>query len=112
MWTDSGADGTRTIADTSSDNWATVGVTRGGLAYQTDPRYFLIDFEELVAVGLGPRAAAGRLAAVTGRFCLSRRGGAEGGTTPPTYLPRRIVRWKSSLALEPTASVWPARARA
>ncbi len=52
VWTDTGSDGTRTISASSDDTWSTVGVTRNAVAYQTDPRYFLIDFEKLVTDGL------------------------------------------------------------
>ena len=50
-WVDN-ADGVRTKASGSGDKWTTVSVTRGGVTYFTDPRYFFIDFEKIVTAGL------------------------------------------------------------
>ena len=47
-WTDGDSDGVRTKSASSSDTWTTVAVIRGGVTFQTDPRYFFIDFETLV----------------------------------------------------------------
>lgn len=51
-WTDGGADGVRVSATSSTDTFARVSVTRSGVTYYTDPRYFFIDFEVLVTNGL------------------------------------------------------------
>ena len=50
-WTDDG-DGEREIASDSDDTFTSVTVTRGGVTYHTDPRYFFVDFEVLVTDGL------------------------------------------------------------
>jgi prepilin-type N-terminal cleavage/methylation domain-containing protein len=50
-WIDSG-DGIRTQSSTSTDVFTRVSVVRGGQTYYTDPRYFFIDFEQLVTDGL------------------------------------------------------------
>ena len=50
-WTDDG-DGEREVADTSPDTFTSVTKSRGGVEYQTDPRYFFIDFEVLVTDGI------------------------------------------------------------
>ena len=47
LWTD----GVRTISSGSADNWTTVDVTRGGVSYTTDARYYFIDFGALIAGG-------------------------------------------------------------
>ena len=47
-WTDGDTDGVRDIDAASPDTWDSVVVTRGGKTYHTDPRYFFIDFEELL----------------------------------------------------------------
>ena len=51
LWTDGNADGVRTISSGSADNWTTVDVTRGGVSYTTDARYYFLDFEALIAGG-------------------------------------------------------------
>ena len=50
-WTDD-ADGEREVESSSPDKFTSVTVVRGGVSYQTDPRYFFIDFEVLVTDGL------------------------------------------------------------
>ena len=50
-WVDGGLVGVRLIDAGSPDKWTTVTVTRGGVAHQTDPRWFFIDFDELAAGG-------------------------------------------------------------
>ena len=45
------ADGVRTVSSGSADTWTTVSVTRGGVSYTTDARYYIIDFEALIAGG-------------------------------------------------------------
>ena len=50
-WVDGETIGVRTIDAGSSDQWNTVTVTRGGVAHQTDPRWFFIDFDVLAAGG-------------------------------------------------------------
>lgn len=51
-WSDANTDGVRTISNTSGDTFTSVTVTRGGVTYHTDPRYFFVDFEALVTAGL------------------------------------------------------------
>ncbi len=51
-WSDTNADGIRTVSATSGDFWAAVSVTRGGVTYRTDARYYFIDFEALVTASL------------------------------------------------------------
>ena len=50
-WTDDD-DGERQVANDSPDTWTSVTVQRGNVSYQTDPRYFFIDFEALISQGL------------------------------------------------------------
>ena len=51
-WVDGTTAGIRTIDAASEDGWSQVQVTRGGVPYYTDARYFFIDFEALVTAGL------------------------------------------------------------
>ena len=51
LWSDVNVDGVRTVSSGSSDTWTTVDVTRGGVSYTTDARYYFIDFESLIAGG-------------------------------------------------------------
>ncbi|MBI4220162.1 MAG: type II secretion system protein [Chloroflexi bacterium] len=51
-WVDVNADGVRTTASTSADRWNSATSTRNAVNYQTDPRYYFIDFEVLVTKGL------------------------------------------------------------
>lgn len=52
VWVDGDGDGARTKSDGSSDQWSSVSKTnRSGSTVHTDPRYFFIDFEELVSAG-------------------------------------------------------------
>ena len=52
-WSDAGSDADVREVGTSgtSDTWSSVQVVRGGTTYHTDPRYFGINFEQLVADG-------------------------------------------------------------
>lgn len=52
VWTDVNGDGVRTKSGTSLDTWGSVPVTRGNVNYQTDPRYFFINFEQLASEAL------------------------------------------------------------
>ncbi len=50
-WSDANGDGVRTVSDSSEDRWLTVTKTHTGQTYHIDPRYYFIDFEELVDSG-------------------------------------------------------------
>ena len=50
-WVDGTTVGVRLLGSGTNDAWTTVRVTRGGEIWYTDPRYFFIDFEALVANG-------------------------------------------------------------
>ena len=53
-WLDGDSDGTRTIGSAgggTDDKWKTVTVTKGGVTYQTDSRYYFVDLEVLVSDG-------------------------------------------------------------
>ena len=51
-WNDGGFEGLRTIAADSPDTWSTISVNRGVTPFQTDPRYFFLDFEKLVTADI------------------------------------------------------------
>ncbi len=50
-WTDGTTVGIRDVSSSSNDTWTTAAVVRGGVTWYTDPRYSLVDFEELIASG-------------------------------------------------------------
>jgi hypothetical protein len=53
IWVDDNTDGVRDIDSSagSADSWNSISVTRGGSAYDTDPRYSFVDFDALVSEG-------------------------------------------------------------
>lgn len=51
-WEDVNNDGVRSATSTSLDKWNSTTSTRNSVNYQTDPRYYFIDFEVLVTKGL------------------------------------------------------------